>query len=238
MKDLWRGHGKLSRSDPRCALCLCGETTGRSLTVKAVRDDTGYNAGVKRICVFCGSNVGARAAYRQAAEQLGRALAGRKIGLVYGGGNIGLMGVLADVALEAGGEVQGVIPHALVAREVAHQGLTKLHVVESMHERKQLMADLSDAFLALPGGYGTFEEFCEAVTWSQLGIHKKPCGLLNVEGYFDHLIAQLDHAVGEQFLHPDNRALVLEARQPEALLDALAAWKAPVKERWIEREER
>ncbi len=182
--------------------------------------------------------MGARAAYRQAAEGLARVLAARKIGLVYGGGNIGLMGVLADVVLEAGGEVQGVIPHALVAREVAHKGLSKLHIVASMHERKQLMADLSDAFLALPGGYGTFEEFCEAVTWSQLGIHKKPCGLLNVEGYFDHLIAQLDHAVREHFLHPDNRALVLEARTPEALLDALAQWKAPAKEKWIERSER
>jgi uncharacterized protein (TIGR00730 family) len=134
--------------------------------------------------------------------------------------------------------VQGVIPHALAAREVAHKDLTKLHIVDSMHERKQLMADLADAFVALPGGYGTFEEFCEAVTWSQLGIHKKPCGLLNVEGYFDPLIAQFDQAVREGFLHPDNRALVLEARTPEVLLDALAAWKAPTKEMWIERGER
>ena len=162
----------------------------------------------------------------------------RKIGLVYGGGNIGLMGVVADTVLAGGGDVQGVIPRALVAREVAHAGLSKLHIVESMHERKQLMADLSDAFVALPGGYGTFEEFCEAVTWSQLGIHKKPCGLLNVEGYFDPLIAQFDHAVREGFLHPDNRALVLQAKQPEALLEALAAWKAPVKEAWIEKRER
>ena len=193
---------------------------------------------MKRICVFCGSNVGARAAYRQAAEALGRCLAERKIGLVYGGGNIGLMGVLADAVLADGGEVQGVIPHALVAREVAHKDLSKLHIVESMHERKQLMADLADAFVALPGGYGTFEEFCEAVTWSQLGIHKKPCGLLNVEGYFDPLIAQFDHAVREGFLHPENRALVLEAKRSEALLDALAKWKAPVKEAWIEKKER
>ena len=162
----------------------------------------------------------------------------RKVGLVYGGGNIGLMGVLADAVLAGGGEAQGVIPHALVAREVAHKELSKLHIVDSMHERKQLMADLADAFVALPGGYGTFEEFCEAVTWSQLGIHKKPCGLLNVEGYFDALIAQFDHAVREGFLHPDNRALVLEAKQPAALLKALAEWKAPAKEAWIEKKER
>ncbi len=195
-------------------------------------------SGVKRICVFCGSNLGRRARYRQAAEELGRVLVERKVGLVYGGGNIGLMGVLADVVLAGGGEVQGVIPHALLAREVAHKDLSKLHIVESMHERKQLMADLADAFVALPGGYGTFEEFCEAVTWSQLGIHKKPCGLLNVENYFDSLIAQFDHAVREGFLHPDNRALVLEAKQPQALLEALARWKPPVKEVWIEKRER
>ncbi len=162
----------------------------------------------------------------------------RGIGLVYGGGNIGLMGVLADAALAGGGEVQGVIPHALVAREVAHAGLSRLHIVDSMHERKQLMADLSDGFVALPGGYGTFEEFCEALTWSQLGIHKKPCGLLNVEGYFDHLVAMLDHAVEEHFLHPLNRSLVLEARSPEALLESMAAWRPKPVERWIEREER
>ncbi|HVP44015.1 MAG TPA: TIGR00730 family Rossman fold protein [Terriglobales bacterium] len=193
---------------------------------------------MKRICVFCGSNVGRRPEYRRAAEELGRVLAARGVGLVYGGGNIGLMGVMADAVLAGGGEVQGVIPHALVAREVAHKDLHKLHIVDSMHERKQLMADLADAFIALPGGYGTFEEFCEAVTWSQLGIHKKPCGLLNVEGYFDPLIAQFDQAVREGFLHPDNRALVLEARMPEALLDALARWKPPVKEAWIEKRER
>ena len=182
--------------------------------------------------------MGRRAAYRAAADKLARALVARRIGLVYGGGNIGLMGVLADAVLAGGGEVQGVIPHALVAREVAHKDLGKLHIVDSMHERKQLMADLSDAFVALPGGYGTFEEFCEAVTWSQLGIHKKPCGLLNVEGYFDPLIAQFDRAVRDGFLYPENRALVLEAQEPEALLDALAQWRAPVKEVWIEKRER
>ncbi len=193
---------------------------------------------VKRICVFCGSNVGARPEYRRAAEELGRTMVERKIGLVYGGGNIGLMGVVADTVLAGGGNVQGVIPRALVAREVAHAGLSKLHIVESMHERKQLMADLSDGFIAMPGGYGTFEEFCEAVTWSQLGIHKKPCGLLNVEGYFDQLIGLFDHAVRERFLHPDNRALVLEARTPAELLDKLAAWTPRAVEKWIDKQER
>jgi uncharacterized protein (TIGR00730 family) len=197
-----------------------------------------YNGGVKRICVFCGSNVGARPEYRRGAEELGRLMLERKIGLVYGGGNIGLMGVVADTVLAGGGEVQGVIPRALVAREVAHAKLSKLHIVESMHERKQLMADLSDAFVALPGGYGTFEEFCEAVTWSQLGIHKKPCGLLNVEGYFDHLIGLFDHAVQERFLHPDNRALVLEARTPAEMLEKLAAWQPTAVEKWIEGRDR
>ena len=188
--------------------------------------------------MFCGSNVGARPAYRRATEELARVLVSRGTGLVYGGGNIGLMGVLADAVLAGGGEVQGVIPRALVAREVAHAGLSRLHVVESMHERKALMADLSDGFIALPGGFGTFEEFCEAVTWSQLGIHKKPCGLLNVEGYFDPLVALFDHAVQERFLHPLNRALVLEARTPEQLLDALAAWQPKPVEKWIEERER
>jgi uncharacterized protein (TIGR00730 family) len=162
----------------------------------------------------------------------------RGIGLVYGGGNIGLMGVVADTVLAGGGAVDGVIPRALVAREVAHAGLSKLHIVESMHERKQLMADLADGFIALPGGFGTFEEFCEAVTWSQLGIHKKPCGLLNVAGYFDHLVALFDHAVRERFLHPANRALVLEAGTPAEMLEKLAGWKPTAVEKWIEGKER
>ncbi len=193
---------------------------------------------MKRLCVFAGSNVGARPAYAAAARSLGELLAARKIGLVYGGGNIGLMGLLADPMLARGGEVIGVIPRALVAREVAHNGLTHLHVVASMHERKQLMADLSDAFLALPGGFGTFEEFCEAVTWSQLGIHKKACVLLNVEGYFDSLIALFDRAVVEGFLHPQNRALVLVAKTPKEALAAIESFAPVAAEKWIGRGER
>jgi len=158
--------------------------------------------------------------------------------VVYGGGNVGLMGTVADAALAAGGEVIGVIPRALVAREIAHTGLTDLRVVASMHERKALMADLSDAFIALPGGYGTLEEFCEVVTWSQLGIHAKPCGLLNVEGYFDSLIAMLDHAVQEGFIHVKNRALVIEEREPGAIIDVLERWETVPAEKWIVGEER
>lgn len=157
---------------------------------------------------------------------------------MYGGGNVGLMGTVADAALGAGGEVFGVIPRALVAREIAHTGLTELRVVASMHERKALMADLSDAFIALPGGYGTLEEFCEVVTWSQLGIHAKPCGLLNVEGYFDSLIAMLDHAVQEGFIHVKNRPLVIEEREAESMLDAIAGWETVPAEKWIVGEER
>ena len=161
----------------------------------------------RTICVFCGSNLGIRPVYRAAAERLASLLLQRGIELIYGGGNVGLMGVLADTMLAQGGRVIGVIPQSLLAREVGHRGLTKLHVVSSMHERKALMADLSDAFLALPGGFGTFEEFCEIVTWSQLGIHQKPCGLLNVDGYYDPLLRLFDHAVGEGFL---------ASRQPRA----------------------
>jgi uncharacterized protein (TIGR00730 family) len=193
---------------------------------------------LRRVTVFCGSNVGARDSYRAAAVQVGGLLAERKIGLVYGGGNIGLMGALADAALARGGEVIGVIPHALVAREVAHAGLSQLRVVNSMHQRKALMADLSDAFIALPGGYGTLEEFLEVVTWSQLGIHKKPCGLLNTDNYFDALIGMLDHAVREGFLYSKNRALVLEETDPAKLLDALEGWEPVAREDWIFRSER
>ncbi len=193
---------------------------------------------LRRVCVFCGSNFGTRESYRAAAAELGALLAARNIGLVYGGGNIGLMGAIADAALARGGEVIGVIPHALVAREVAHAGLSDLRVVNSMHERKALMADLSGAFIALPGGYGTLEEFLEVVTWSQLGIHKKPCGLLNTEYYFDALIAMLDHAVQEEFLASKNRALVLEESDPAKLLEALERWEPVAREEWIFRSER
>jgi uncharacterized protein (TIGR00730 family) len=194
---------------------------------------------LKRICVFCGSSVGARPAYREAAQRLGELLADRGIGVVFGGGGIGLMGVVADAALSKGGEVIGVIPESLVRREIGHRGVTKLYVVETMHQRKALMADLSDAFIALPGGYGTLEEFCEAVTWSQLGIQRKPCGLLNIEGYWDGLLALLDHAVDEQFVRPENSELVLVARRPELMLERLGAWTPPAHiEKWLGKEER
>jgi uncharacterized protein (TIGR00730 family) len=193
---------------------------------------------MKRICVFCGSSAGSRSEYRAAAEEMGAELVRRNIGLVYGGTHVGLMGVLADAVLGAGGEVIGVIPENLMAREVGHKGLTKLHVVRSMHERKALMADLSDAFVAMPGGYGTLEEFCEMVTWSQLGLHAKPCGILNVLGYYSPLLAMLDHAVEERFLKPENRALVL-ARNPVAeLLGALEEWRPAVVEKWLDRDAR
>jgi uncharacterized protein (TIGR00730 family) len=193
---------------------------------------------MKRICVFCGSSPGSRPEYGAAAEKMAAELVRRNIGLVYGGGNVGLMGVIADAVLRAGGEVQGVIPEHLMAREVGHNGLTKLHVVHSMHERKALMADLADAFVALPGGFGTLEEFCEVVTWTQLGLHEKPCGILNVLGFYSPLLAMLDHAVEERFLKPENRALVLARDHPADLLDALEEWRPTHIEKWLRRETR
>jgi hypothetical protein len=178
---------------------------------------------LRRVCVFCGSNVGVRTEYRAAAEQLAFELARRHVGVVFGGGCVGLMGVVADAALLHGGHVTGVIPSALVARELAHQGLPDLRVVGSMHERKALMAELSDAFIALPGGFGTFEEFCEAVTWTQLGLHQKPCGLLNVGGFYDPLLALFDRAVADGFIGLTNREIVLADADPAALVDRLAA---------------
>lgn len=192
---------------------------------------------MNRVCVFCGSSNGARAAYADAARAMGAALARRGVGLVYGGGCVGLMGIVADTVLAAGGEVIGVIPDSMVAKEVAHHALTELRVVGSMHERKAMMAELADAFVALPGGYGTFEEFCEIVTWAQLGLHGKPCGLLNVEGYYDCLLSLFDHAVTEQFVRSTHRALVLEASRPESLLDLLESYQPPMLEKWIEPDE-
>jgi uncharacterized protein (TIGR00730 family) len=194
---------------------------------------------LKRICVFCGSSFGARPAYKAAAEQLGKTLAERGIGLVYGGGGVGLMGAIADAALAAGGEVIGVIPDSLQRREVGHNGLTKLHVVETMHERKAAMADLADAFIALPGGFGTMEEFCEIVTWSQLGIQQKPCGLLNVDGYWNHLLAMLDYSVDEGFVRPENSELILVAQNPDSMLERLMEWEPPRQvEKWVDRTKR
>src|ERR1700681_4610865 len=180
---------------------------------------------MKRICVFCGSSPGSRPEYRAAAEELAAELVRRSIGLVYGGGNVGLMGIIADAVLKAGGEAAGVIPENLMAREVGPKGLTKLHVVRSMHERKALMADLSDAFVALPGGFGTLEEFCEVVTWTQLGLHAKPSGILNVLGYYSPLLRMFAQAVEGHFLKPENRALVLAGDSPAELLQALEEWR-------------
>ncbi|MBM4133309.1 MAG: TIGR00730 family Rossman fold protein [Nitrospira sp.] len=192
---------------------------------------------MKRICVFCGSREGTSPAYAEAAKALGGLLAREGIGLIYGGGGIGLMKLLADAVLDAGGTVTGVIPHALTIQEIAHPRVTDLRVVRSMHERKALMAELSDAFIALPGGYGTLEEFCEVVTWAQLGLHRKPCGLLNVAGFYDPLLAQLDRQVAEGFLSQTMGTLVIEAKEPEQLLASLQAYRSPVTERWMKRGE-
>jgi uncharacterized protein (TIGR00730 family) len=189
---------------------------------------------MKRICVFCGSSTGSDAAYADAAKRLGAALARRGLELVYGGGTVGLMGTVANATLGAGGKVIGVIPRALQLRELAHVNLTSLHVTGSMHERKAKMAELSQGFIALPGGLGTLEEFAEIVTWAQLGIHARPCGLLDVKGYYRPLVAFLDQAVREGFVSPLHRELVMVESDAEVLLDRFAAWKAPVVEKWID----
>ena len=192
---------------------------------------------MNRICVFAGSSSGARAEYVAAARELGGVLARRKLGLVYGGARVGLMGALADAALAGGANVIGVMPEALVAKEVAHRGLTELRVVKSMHERKAMMADLSDGFVALPGGWGTVEELFEILTWAQLGFHRKPCGVLNIHGYFDRLLAFVDHGFDEGFVRREQRALLSVATSPGELLDMFAVYKAPAVEKWIERSE-
>ena len=186
-----------------------------------------------RICVYAGSNPGANPAYAEAAADLARLLAQRGIGIVYGGAHRGLMGILADTALEAGGEVIGVMPQALVDREIAHTGLTELHVVASMHERKALMAELADGFIALPGGAGTLEELIEIYTWSQLGLHDKPMGVLNVNGYYDGLAALLDHAQREGFLREEHRAAMHAEATPEALLARFEGWKPAGLGKWL-----
>ncbi|MEW6613255.1 MAG: TIGR00730 family Rossman fold protein [Pseudomonadota bacterium] len=191
---------------------------------------------MKRICVFCGSSTGFDPRHAQAARALGGTLAQRRLGLVYGGGHVGLMGILADAVLAADGEAVGVIPEVLMEREVGHHGLTELHVVGSMHERKARMAELSDGFIALPGGIGTLEEFFEVWTWAQLGLHRKPVGLLNVAGYFDYLIAFLDHTVAQGFLQDRHRALVLEDRDPAAMLDRFERYQAPAVAKWLDRQ--
>ena len=193
---------------------------------------------MKRVCVFCGSSPGVRPEYEAAARRLGQAMVERGLGLVYGGARVGLMGAVADAVLAGGGEAIGVIPQALVSKEVAHGGLTQLHVVDTMHQRKALMADLCDGFVALPGGFGTFEEFCEVLTWSQLGFHPKPCGLLNVQGYYAPLLALFDHGVGEGFIRPQHRTLVLEETDPGVLLERMESFTPPAVDKWIRKEER
>jgi uncharacterized protein (TIGR00730 family) len=188
---------------------------------------------LQRVCVFCGSQSGARPDYAEAARELGELLAGSGIGVVYGGGRVGLMGALADAALEAGGEVIGVIPRGLMEREVGHPRVTQLEVVDSMHHRKARMAELADAFIALPGGYGTLEELFEALTWCQLGIHAKPCGLLNVEGYFDGLQLQLERGVEDGLLRPLHAGLLLIDTDCSRLVDRLEEIELPVLRRWL-----
>ena len=192
---------------------------------------------MKRVCVYCGSSPGNQPIYREMAEAMGALLARRGIGLVYGGGNVGLMGIVADAALAGGGEVIGVIPGALADREIAHAGVRDLRVVDSMHTRKALMAELSDAFIAMPGGVGTFEEFFEAVTWTQLGVHRKPCGLLNVGGFYTPLAAFIDQAVTEGFIKPIHRAMIVVDDDPERLLNSLATVKLPDVPKWIKKDE-
>lgn len=192
---------------------------------------------MKSICVYCGSSPGRNPAYARAAQNLGRELALRGIRLVYGGASVGIMGTVADAVLEHGGQVVGVIPESLKRKEVAHLRLTELHVTSSMHERKMMMADLSDGFIALPGGIGTLEEISEIWTWAQLGLHRKAFGLLNVEGYYDPLIAFLDHTVTEGFVKQPHRSMLLVDENPVDLLDSLALYVPPDVEKWIDRSE-
>ena len=193
---------------------------------------------LKRICVFCGSSSGIGDVYLQSATKVGKQLAERGIELVYGGGKVGLMGAVADACLEAGGRAIGVIPQLLVDKEVAHAGLTELRIVQTMHERKALMADLADAFLALPGGYGTWDELCEVLTWSQIGIQRKACAILNVNGYYDPLLAMADRAVSEGFLRDAHRELLLTDTEPQRLLDRLESYLPPMIDKWMGRTNR
>ena len=206
-------------------------------TIEEFMEPTKPIRQVAAICVFCGSSPGADPAYMDAASTFGKFLAHQNITLVYGGGRVGLMGAIADAALAAGGNVIGVIPESLVAKEVAHQRLSDLRVVGSMHERKALMADLADAFVALPGGCGTFEEFLEVLTWAQLGLHQKPCALLNVAKYYDYLLALLDHAVQQRFIHPQHRNMILVAETPQQAHQKILEYHPPNVPKWIDRKE-
>ena len=192
---------------------------------------------MQSVCVFCGSNTGGGEAYSGAARALARAIGRAGLRLVYGGGSIGLMGVLAEAALAEDVDVTGVAPRRLLEREVVHRNLSRLHVVESMHERKAKMAELSDGFIALPGGYGTLDEMFEALTWTQLGYHSKPCGLLNVSGFFDRLADYLDHAVAEGFLIREHRDMLIVADDPDLMIEGLRSVQLPQRSKWIGRGE-
>jgi uncharacterized protein (TIGR00730 family) len=192
---------------------------------------------INKICVYCGSSPGNNPAYSLAAKSMAKELCDRNVGLVFGGGAVGIMGILADAMLTAGGKVVGVIPKALAKKEVAHYGLSELHVVASMHERKAMMAELADGFVALPGGWGTLEEIFEMLTWAQLGFHEKPCGLLNVEGYYDGLIGFLENAFRQKFVKDLYRPLLMHADDPSILLDRFSDYKAPRVRKWMEEDE-
>lgn len=191
------------------------------------------NSQIKQLCVFCGSSPAKRSEYNKAASELGRKLVEHNIQLIYGGGNVGLMGVIADTVMSSGGEVIGVIPEFIAEKEVAHNKLTELHIVQSMHERKALMSELSDGFIAMPGGIGTFEELFEVLTWQQLGIQSKPCALLNTCNYFEYLIKQLDHAVDEKFLKPIHRDMLIVGSRPDQLLKMMMSYRHSHTDKWM-----
>ena len=192
---------------------------------------------MQNICVYCGSNPGNSPAFLKSAKSLARALTKRGLGLVYGGASVGIMGAIADEVLDGGGAVTGIIPHALAKKELAHEGLTELVVVNSMHERKAMMAEKSSGFIALPGGLGTLEEIFEVLTWAQLGFHNKPCGLLNVEGYYDYLCRFLDHSVAQGFVGEAHQRMLLVDAEPDSMLDRMAGYEPPVVNKWIELED-
>lgn len=187
---------------------------------------------LRNICVYCGSNAGGREDYADSAKKLAAELVARDLGLIYGGSSTGIMGVLADAVLEAGGQVRGIMPRALVHKEIAHGGLTELRVTGTMHERKAMMAEMSDGFIALPGGFGTLEEIVEILTWGQLQLHEKPCGLLNVADYYDHLLRFVAHAEEEGFLDPQHKEMLLVANDPSELLDKFESYRAPKVQKW------
>ncbi|MFV0388297.1 MAG: TIGR00730 family Rossman fold protein [Pyrinomonadaceae bacterium] len=192
---------------------------------------------MKRVCVFCGSNMGLKPIYAESAKKLGKALVERNLELVYGGGRVGLMGVIAETVLELGGTAIGIIPESLAKKEIAYHGLNELIVVESMHKRKAMMEEFSDGFIALPGGFGTFEELCEMVTWGQLGFHRKPCGILNIDGFYDPLIQLFDESTSEGFIRSEHRETVLIEAEPEKILLQMEEYIPPVLPKWLDKDE-